>query len=219
MSDGNKVNKFLLDRSLRIVNTKERGSGEGALHIVARRCDALYLRALLQADDVNPNIQDARGNTALLVAIEQNWSEGVGILIKYRANVNLANTGGETPLIRAVQMHNADIVASAARCRGRPRPRRLRQRQIGARLCPREHALSGDRQIAGRCAQSGCEDRRDRPRRELTFIFSQKICSASGSSRCDHAPRRAPGEGQRAFLARRRWRAARVAASRTIAAS
>jgi ankyrin repeat protein len=109
-SDGNKVNKFLLDRSLRIVNTKERGSGEGALHIVAKRSDALYLRALLQADDVNPNLQDARGNTALIFAIEQNWGEGVGILIRYRANVNVANNGGETPLIRAVQMHNADIV-------------------------------------------------------------------------------------------------------------
>lgn len=109
-ADGNKVNKFLLDRSLRIVNAKDRGTGEGALHIVARRSDALYLRALLQADEANPNLQDSRGNTALMVAVEQNWSEGVGILIKYRANVNLANAGGETPLIRAVQMHNAEIV-------------------------------------------------------------------------------------------------------------
>lgn len=109
-ADGNKVNKFLLDRSLRIVNAKDRGTGEGALHIVARRSDALYLRALLQADDINPNLQDGRGNTALMIAVEQNWGEGVGILIKYRANVNLANAGGETPLIRAVQMHNAEIV-------------------------------------------------------------------------------------------------------------
>ncbi|TGX53301.1 ankyrin repeat domain-containing protein [Sphingomonas gei] len=109
-SDGAKLNKFLLDRSLRIVNTRERGSGEGALHIVARRSDALYLRVLLQADDINPNLQDGRGNTALLIAVEQNWGEGVGILIKYHANVNLANSGGETPLIRAVQMHNIEIV-------------------------------------------------------------------------------------------------------------
>jgi ankyrin repeat protein len=109
-ADGAKVNKFLLDRSLRIVNTRDRGSGEGALHIVARRSDALYLRALLQADDVNANLQDTRGNTALMIAVEQNWGEGVGILIRYRANVNLANSGGETPLIRAVQMHNVDIV-------------------------------------------------------------------------------------------------------------
>ena len=68
-ADGAKVNKFLLDRSLRIVNTRDRGSGEGALHIVARRSDALYLRALLQADDVNANLQDTRGNTALMIAV------------------------------------------------------------------------------------------------------------------------------------------------------
>src|SRR5687768_16342850 len=72
-SDGSKVNKFLLDRSLRIVNAKDRGTGEGALHIVARRSDVLYLRALLQADDANPNLQDNRGNTPLIVAVEQNW--------------------------------------------------------------------------------------------------------------------------------------------------
>jgi len=119
-SDGAKVNKYMLDRSLRIVNTKDRGTGEGALHIVARRSDALYLRVLLQADDINPNLQDGRGNTALIVAVEQNWSEGVGILVKYRANVNLANNGGETPLIRAVQMHNIEIVRQLLDARADP---------------------------------------------------------------------------------------------------
>ncbi|MBO9621938.1 MAG: ankyrin repeat domain-containing protein [Sphingomonas sp.] len=109
-SDGTKVAKFLQDKSLRIVNAKDRGTGEGAMHIVARRSDALYLRALLQADDANPNIQDRRGNTPLLVAIEQNWEEGVTILLRYNANPNVANSGGETPLIRAVQMHNDEIV-------------------------------------------------------------------------------------------------------------
>jgi ankyrin repeat protein len=109
-ADGNKVNKYLQDKSLRIVNSKDRNTGEGALHIVARRSDALYLRALLQADDCNPNLQDRRGNTALIIAVEQNWTEGVIILLRYKANVNLANAGGETPLIRAVQMHNEEIV-------------------------------------------------------------------------------------------------------------
>ncbi|HVJ01816.1 MAG TPA: ankyrin repeat domain-containing protein [Sphingomonas sp.] len=108
--DGAKVAKFLQDRTLRIVNTKDRGTGEAAMHIVARRSDALYLRALLQTDDANPNVQDRRGNTPLLVAIEQNWEEGVTILLRYKANPNLANAGGETPLIRAVQMHNEEIV-------------------------------------------------------------------------------------------------------------
>jgi ankyrin repeat protein len=139
-SDGNKVNKFLLDRSLRIVNAKDRGTGEGALHIVARRSDALYLRALLQADDANPNLQDNRGNTALIVAVEQNWGEGVGILIKYRANVNLANSGGETPLIRAVQMHNIDLVRQLLDAKADPD-----RADFGSGKSARDYAREGTR--------------------------------------------------------------------------
>jgi ankyrin repeat protein len=109
-TDGAKVNKFLEDKSLRIVNAKDRQTGEGALHIVTRRSDATYLRVLLQQDDINANLQDGRGNTPLLIAAERGWDEGVSILIKYGANVNLANTSGETPLIRAVQVHDIEVV-------------------------------------------------------------------------------------------------------------
>lgn len=109
-TDGTKVNKYLENKSLRIVNTKDRQTGEGALHIVTRRNDATYLRVLLQQDDVNINLQDNRGNTALLIAAERGWYEGVQILIKYKANVNAANTSGETPLIRAVQVHDIEVV-------------------------------------------------------------------------------------------------------------
>jgi uncharacterized protein len=139
-TDGAKVNKILLDRSLRIVNTKDRGTGEGALHIVARRSDALYLRALLQVDDINANLQDGRGNTALLIAVEQNWSEGVGILIRYRANVNLANSRGETPLIRAVQMHNADIVRQLLEAKADPD-----RADFGSGKSARDYAREGTR--------------------------------------------------------------------------
>lgn len=109
-SDGTKVNKYLEDKSLRIVNAKDRSTGEGALHIVVKRNDATYLRVLLQQDEINPNLQDNRGNTALIIAAERGWDEGVSILIKYGANVNLANASGETPLIRAVQVHDIEVV-------------------------------------------------------------------------------------------------------------
>lgn len=109
-ADGAKVNKYLEDKTLRIVNAKNRSTGEGAIHIVAKRSDALYLRVLLQQPDCNPNLQDNAGNTALLMAIDRSWIEGITILIRYKANVNLANSGGVTPLIRAVQLHNEDIV-------------------------------------------------------------------------------------------------------------
>lgn len=107
--DGTKVNKYLQDKTLRIVNAKDRRTGEGALHIVARREDSTYLRVLLQQDDINANLQDGRGNTALIIAAERGWTEGVTILLRYRANVNLANASGETPLIRAVQVRNLEV--------------------------------------------------------------------------------------------------------------
>lgn len=111
-ADGAKVNKYLQDKGLRIVNTRDRESGEGAIHIVTRREDLLYLRVVLQQDEVNVNLQDRRGNTALLLAADRGWSEGVDTLVKYGANVNLPNAAGETPLIRAVQAHDERVVAA-----------------------------------------------------------------------------------------------------------
>ncbi|MDG2533647.1 ankyrin repeat domain-containing protein [Sphingomonas sp. HITSZ_GF] len=108
-TDGSKVNKYLEDKTLRIVNTKDRQTGEGALHIVVKRNDSTYLRVLLQQDDINANLQDNRGNTPLILAAERGWDEGVAILIKYGANVNMPNSSGETPLIRAVQVHDIEV--------------------------------------------------------------------------------------------------------------
>jgi ankyrin repeat protein len=108
-SDGNKVTTLLANKSLRIVNTRDRDTGEGAIHIVTKRKDSLYLRVLLQQEDINPNLQDRDGNTALVLAAEGNWDEGVAILLRYHASVNLGNSSGETALIRAVQRRNTEM--------------------------------------------------------------------------------------------------------------
>ncbi len=109
-ADGNKVNTYLQDKTLRIVNTKDRNTGEGALHIVVKRSDPTYLTVLINQPDVNVNIQDRDGNTPLLIAAERGWEPGVTALLAKKANVNLANSGGVTPLIRAVQVHDIEIV-------------------------------------------------------------------------------------------------------------
>lgn len=109
-SDGTKVDGFLRDKTKRLVNSRDASSGEGALHIAASRSDALYLRVILQHEDVNANLADRRGNTALIIAAGRGWSAGVDILLRYKANVNLANASGETPLIRAVQERHLDVV-------------------------------------------------------------------------------------------------------------
>lgn len=110
--DGVKVQKFLSDATLRIVNTKSKKTGEGALHIVTNRSDALYLRVLLQQPGINANLQDARGNTALILAASRGWEEGVTLLIRYGANVGITNAAGETALIHGVLTHNPAIVTA-----------------------------------------------------------------------------------------------------------
>ncbi|MBX9813811.1 MAG: ankyrin repeat domain-containing protein [Sphingomonas sp.] len=99
---GAEATELLTKPGTTVINHKDYNSGETALHIVAKRGDALWTRFLLQKG-ADPNARDGRGNTALLVAVTVGASDLVPILIAGKANVNLANQSGETPLIRAVQ--------------------------------------------------------------------------------------------------------------------
>lgn len=107
--DGNKVNDILGQPGQTIINTKDRTTGEGALHIVAKSSNLTYLRFLL-AKGANPNLQDNRGNTPALLAVESGSVEAINALAGRKANLNLGNSSGETPLIRAVQLRNLDMV-------------------------------------------------------------------------------------------------------------
>jgi ankyrin repeat protein len=108
-ANGTKVTEMLDKPGSTIINTKDRGNGEGALHIVVKRNDATYVR-FLASRGANLNLQDARGNTPLMLAVETNCFECLDALLKARANANLANASGETPLVRAVQNRNLEMV-------------------------------------------------------------------------------------------------------------
>lgn len=108
-ADGTKVTEALDKPGSTIVNTKDRDTGETALHIVVKRGDATYTRFLI-GRGANMNAQDARGNTPLMLAVSTNLYDIVETLIRLRANVNLGNASGETPLIRAVQLRNVEMV-------------------------------------------------------------------------------------------------------------
>lgn len=108
-ANGAKVQEFTDKPGSQLVNTRDPSSGETALHIVAKRGDVTYIRYLL-ARGAGINAQDARGNTPMLLAASGNFTEAVDQLAKLRANVNLANQSGETPLIRAVQLRNLELV-------------------------------------------------------------------------------------------------------------
>ena len=106
--DGQKVTDFINKpgSGAVLINTRDGSTGEGALHIVTKRRDVTWLSFLL-AKGANPDMRDGDGNTALMLSSQLGFAEGLSLLIDRRAQIDLANNRGETPLMRAVQ--NRDI--------------------------------------------------------------------------------------------------------------
>jgi ankyrin repeat protein len=107
--DGAKVTQIASDPRSTAINARDGGSGEGALHILVRGRDAVWLRYLLAAG-ARPDLQDNQGDSALIAAARIGWAEGAELLLSRRANVNLANSRGETALIFAVQRRDLPMV-------------------------------------------------------------------------------------------------------------
>jgi len=141
-SDGNKVMEFLNQPGQSIVNTRDKSTGEAAIHIATKRGDATYLRVLL-GRGASSNVQDDRGNTPLMLAVTGNYPECVELLMQQRANVNLANASGETPLIRAVQLRNVELVRILLAGGANPD-----QRDTLAGMSAREYAVRDSRSPA-----------------------------------------------------------------------
>ncbi|MET0376985.1 MAG: ankyrin repeat domain-containing protein [Rhizorhabdus sp.] len=108
-SDGDKATKALQGSGSTIINTRDYSTGETALMITIKRRDLTWSRFLL-GKGANPNAKDAQGNSALHAAALLGFQEGAELLVGQRAQVNLANNSGETPLIIAVQQRNTPMV-------------------------------------------------------------------------------------------------------------
>jgi ankyrin repeat protein len=108
--DATKVTELLAEPGTVVVNTKDRGSGEAALHMVVRGRDYDWLSFLL-AKRANPNVQNMRGETPLSLAAQIGWTDGARLLLAQGAAVDLGNQRGETPLITAVQRRDPAMVA------------------------------------------------------------------------------------------------------------
>ena len=107
--DGTKATAALDKPGSTVVNARDLASGEGALHIVALRRDPVWLRFLI-GKGANPNLADKNGVTALQLASNLGWSEGVEILVSRGASIDVANSAGETPLISAIHRRDVDLV-------------------------------------------------------------------------------------------------------------
>jgi hypothetical protein len=107
--DGAKVTSLVSQPGTTVIHSKERSTGEGALHIVTRDRDYGWL-SFLMGKGARLDAQDKTGATALSLAAQLGWLEGADLLLKYGANPDLGNSRGETPLILAVQQRNLPMV-------------------------------------------------------------------------------------------------------------
>lgn len=92
-----------------MINTRDKTTGETALHIAVKRGDSLYMRFFLEKE-ADPNARDAKGNTPLILAVVGGYDNLIPFLIDAKANANLGNSSGETPLILAVQRRDAEMI-------------------------------------------------------------------------------------------------------------
>ena len=107
--DGAVVQDALNEPGSQIVNTRDSTSGETALHIVTARRDLTWMSFLL-GKGANVNAHDARGTTALQLAVTLGFPEGVELLVAQKARIDEPNTAGETPLISAVHRRDTALM-------------------------------------------------------------------------------------------------------------
>lgn len=104
--DGSKVTSLIAEPGSIVINTRDRSSGETALHLVVRDRDYNWTAFLLQKG-ARPDVLDKSGNSPLILAAQLGWIEGAQLLVTGKAAVDFANSKGETPLILAV--HRRDL--------------------------------------------------------------------------------------------------------------
>ncbi len=107
--DGAKTTTLLDQPGSTLINTRDLTSGETALHIVVARRDTNWVAFLLKRG-ANPDAQDNKKMTPLLLAVRYRDTDIADLLLRHNADVNQANSAGETPIIVAVQLNDLAMV-------------------------------------------------------------------------------------------------------------
>lgn len=103
------VNDTLSQPGSQIINTRDGGTGDTALHILVARRDTPWVNYFL-ARGADPNIRNNKGETPLVVAAAIGYVDGVELLTASGARPDEANATGETPLMSAVHRHDLAMV-------------------------------------------------------------------------------------------------------------
>lgn len=107
--DGAKVEQALNEPGNALINSKDVSSGDTALHIVVTRRDLVWTRFLIDRG-ANVNTRNSRGATAMQLAANLGFIEGIQALLEAKADVDQPNDAGETPLITAIHRRDTAMM-------------------------------------------------------------------------------------------------------------
>ncbi|MEP7222291.1 MAG: ankyrin repeat domain-containing protein [Novosphingobium sp.] len=92
-----------------IINTRDIGTGDTALHVVILQHNLEWLSYLIYRG-ADLNTRNNKGTTPLWLAVNSAFTEAAELLITKGARVNDPGPSGETPLIAAVHQKNLILV-------------------------------------------------------------------------------------------------------------
>lgn len=107
--DGDKVTSIVDTPGSTLINTRDKATGDTALHIVAKRSDSVWVKFLTQKG-ANPNLANKDGETPIMISSSLGDIESVETLLRAGARVDDTNNLGETPLISAVHRRDVEMV-------------------------------------------------------------------------------------------------------------
>lgn len=107
--DGTTVTAMLISGGAQMANVHGGDREETALHVVARRRDALWARFLI-GQGANPDVLDKASHSPLMIAIFNDDINMARTLLDDGAAADFSNARGETPLILAVQQRKSALI-------------------------------------------------------------------------------------------------------------
>ncbi len=98
-----RIAQHILEKDIKVINDQD-ADGYSALHTTIYNRETDFVKMLLaKRPDININLQDNRGNTPLLLAVERRLDDVVEHLLKCEADTDIRNKKGETALLLAIK--------------------------------------------------------------------------------------------------------------------